>query len=70
MPCSRAGLLACCAVICLATVPADAAGVKLAESGSTLMLPLLQSWAAAYAKAVPDVEISTPGCCITSTSDM
>jgi phosphate transport system substrate-binding protein len=61
MPCSRAGLLACCAVICLATVPADAAGVKLAESGSTLMLPLLQSWAAAYAKAVPDVEISTAG---------
>ncbi len=57
-PATRLALLAALAI---ATPQARAAEVTLAETGSTLMLPLLQSWAAAYAKVAPDVHITTVG---------
>jgi phosphate transport system substrate-binding protein len=41
--------------------PVQAAGMALIETGSTLMQPLLQGWAQAYAKAAPDVQLSVAG---------
>ena len=41
--------------------PARAAGVSLSETGSTLMLPLLQGWAQGYAKVATDVQVATAG---------
>jgi phosphate transport system substrate-binding protein len=40
---------------------ARAADTTLAETGSTLMLPLLQSWAEGYGKVAEDVKITTAG---------
>ena len=53
---------ACLALIATCLVPAaHAAEVTLAETGSTLMLPVLQSWAAGYEKADPNVHLATAG---------
>ncbi|SAL44849.1 phosphate ABC transporter substrate-binding protein [Caballeronia udeis] len=42
----------------LAATPVHAEGVKLSETGSTLLYPLFNTWVAAYTKAHPDVQIS------------
>ncbi len=48
---------------CLLTWPplAHAAGATLTETGSTLMLPLLQAWAEGYGKVSEDVKVTTAG---------
>src|SRR5271166_5996798 len=55
--------LAAFAALLLASLPplARAAEQELTETGSTLMLPLLQSWAQGYAKGAPETRITTAG---------
>src|SRR5262249_21364211 len=50
-------------VLSLASLPAVArAGEQaLTETGSTLMLPLLQSWAQGYTKVAPNARVTTAG---------
>ena len=42
-------------------IPARAAELDIVETGSTLMLPLLQNWTQAYKKVAPNVTIATAG---------
>jgi phosphate transport system substrate-binding protein len=42
-----------------AAVAASAASVRLVESGSTLLFPMMNRWVDTYTKAHPDVEIGT-----------
>ena len=49
------------AALAFQPVTGRAAEATLAETGSTLMLPLLQSWAGAYAKVDAGVHITTAG---------
>jgi phosphate transport system substrate-binding protein len=58
------GLL--CGLACLATQPAQSADLALVETGSTLMQPLMKSWAEGYGKIQSDVRITTAG---TGSSD-
>lgn len=51
------GLLLACAY----TASARADDVTLAETGSTLMLPLLQAWAQGYARTNPALHVRTAG---------
>ena len=44
-----------------AALPVRAETVTLKETGSTLILPLFQAWAADYGKTHPDVTVSTEG---------
>jgi phosphate transport system substrate-binding protein len=46
------------AALSLAVAPARAAGVKLDESGSTLLFPLFQSWITGYKSVAPDVALA------------
>ena len=48
-------------ILALAAPTALAAGVTLDESGSTLLLPLFQSWIAGYKSVAPDIEITAAG---------
>jgi phosphate transport system substrate-binding protein len=58
----RAALAASLGVgMTFAVSAARADQVKLAETGSTLLLPLFTQWAADYQKAHPDVQIATQG---------
>jgi phosphate transport system substrate-binding protein len=45
----------------LAVAPAYAAGITLNESGSTLLLPLFQSWIAGYKSVAPDIDLTANG---------
>lgn len=47
--------------VCLHAVAAQAAGTTLTETGSTLMLPLLKSWAEGYEKTDGGAHLATAG---------
>ncbi|HZB92100.1 MAG TPA: phosphate ABC transporter substrate-binding protein PstS [Stellaceae bacterium] len=54
--------LAGAAIACACAVPAAfAAGITLNESGSTLLLPLFQSWIAGYKSIAPDIDLTAAG---------
>jgi phosphate transport system substrate-binding protein len=59
MPQTRTILVAAC--ISLLAASASATDTELTETGSTLLLPLLQTWSAAYARTNPGTRISTAG---------
>ena len=48
-------------LLALPAAPARADDVTLAETGSTLLYPLFNVWAAEYAKTHPGVQITTGG---------
>jgi phosphate transport system substrate-binding protein len=52
-------LLSLCAAFCCALPAPGYAATRLSESGSTLLHPLLDAWAAAYETVHPDVLIET-----------
>lgn len=47
------------ALLLFATVAGSAATIRLVESGSTLLFPMMNRWVETYTKAHPDVEIGT-----------
>ncbi len=57
----RRALGAAAIVLASAMAPAHAAGVTLNETGSTLLLPLFESWIAGYKNVAPDVQLSAAG---------
>jgi phosphate transport system substrate-binding protein len=62
MPFAKSALSALVALMFVcAPVMAWAVGLTLTETGSTLMQPLLESWAQTYAKVAPDVQLVTAG---------
>ncbi|MBV8614873.1 MAG: phosphate ABC transporter substrate-binding protein PstS [Acetobacteraceae bacterium] len=57
---AAAAVLLALAVSCL-PLPIRAGEQVITETGSTLMLPLLQEWAAAYAKVAPNLRLAPSG---------
>jgi phosphate transport system substrate-binding protein len=59
--CMRLAALAALGLAAVAATPAAAADTTLTETGSTLLQPLFEVWAAAYAKTHPGVDVSVAG---------
>ncbi len=57
----RRALIAAASLFALAVPAAHAAHIDLTESGSTLLLPLFQSWIAGQKSVAPDVDITASG---------
>jgi phosphate transport system substrate-binding protein len=54
----RHALASAAIVLTLAAAPAQAAGITLNETGSTLLYPLFQAWIAGYKSVKPDVDMT------------
>jgi phosphate transport system substrate-binding protein len=58
---NRSIFAAAATALCLSAASASAAGIVLNETGSTLLYPLFQIWAPAFAAAQPDVTLQIAG---------